>query len=120
MKYILILVEELQSGIPGDEEKYEEKYNICVSSDKEKLVEFRNKLSNAIKDFQIEKKNIEKTFIHRYPDLSKFRRERIELTSEINKIIETYSNKLDLDFERFRFVEETYFRFRIDKIKELV
>lgn len=116
MKYILILVEELQSGIPGDEEKY----NICVSSDKEKLVEFRNKLSNAIKDFQIEKKNIEKTFISRYPDLSKLRRERIELTSEINKIIETYSNKLDLDFERFRFVEETYFRFRIDKIKELV
>ena len=116
MKYILILVEELQPGIPGDEEKY----NICVSSDKEKLVEFRNKLSNAIKDFQIEKKNIEKTFIRRYPDLSKFRRERIELTSEINKIVETYSNKLDLDFERFRFVEETYFRFRIDKIKELV
>lgn len=120
MKYILILVEELQPGIPGDEEKY----NICVSSDKEKLVEFRNKLSNAIKEFQIEKKNIEKAFILRCQDLNKVHRitskERIELTSEINKIIETYSNKLDLDFERFRFVEETYFRFRIDKIKELV
>ena len=47
MKYILILVEEFGSGIPGDEERY----NICVSSDKEKLVEFRNKLSNAIKEF---------------------------------------------------------------------
>ena len=119
MKYILILVEELQPGIPGDEEKY----NICVSSDKEKLVEFRNKLSNAIKDFQIEKKNIEKTFIRRCLDLSKLRqirsKERIELTSEINKIIETYSNKLDLDFDLFRFVEGIPI-FRIDKIKELV
>ena len=51
MKYILILVEDFQSGD-------KEKYNICVSSDKEKLVEFRNKLSNAIKEFQIEKKNM--------------------------------------------------------------
>ena len=102
MKYILILVEELQSGIPGDEEKY----NICVSSDKEKLVEFRNKLSNAIKEFQIEKKNMR----------NKSSEDRM---SKINEMIKVYCDKFDLDFELFRFVEGTPI-FRIYEIKELV
>ena len=38
---------------------------------------------------------------------------------KINEMIKAYSNKLDLDFELFRFVEGVAI-FKIHKIKELV
>ena len=102
MKYILILVEILDPEISGDEIIS----NICVSNDREKLVEFRNQLSNAIKEFQIERKKM----------CNKSSQER---KSKINEMIKAYSDKLDLDFELFRFVEGVAI-FKIHKIKELV
>ena len=42
-----------------------------------------------------------------------------ERKSKINEMIKAYSDKLDLDFELFRFVEGVAI-FKIHKIKELV
>ena len=102
MKYILILVEILDPEISGDEIIS----NICVSNDREKLVEFRNQLSNAIKELQIERKKV-------------CNRSSQERRSKINEMIKAYSDKFDLDFELFRFVEGVAI-FKIHKIKELV
>jgi hypothetical protein len=103
MKYILILVEMFDPEISGDEVI---SIPVCVSNDREKLVEFRNQLSNAIKEFQIERKKM----------CNKSSQER---KSKINEMIKAYSDKLDLDFELFRFVGGVAI-FKIHKIKELV
>lgn len=118
--YILKVIEDSYSGVSGDLNITD----ICVSNDKDKLLEYKNILISNIKEYQDEIKENEVILLKKYSKLriSPYKKSEIEKKEfmELEKKLKTkYSNLAKIDIDRFRFVNLNEAQFEIEEIKEI-